>query len=331
MRAMIINYWRVLEMIRGQTGVAAEWRKHLGSDFAAFSGALLQGRPEPVRSYPCPVECGCAHQVVQHGDGSLVGVCRCDPCGCADLELTAADVVCYELSWPRLGRALCHALGLEALTAEFQMPNTRQIGSWSAEAVPVILTVQSEARRFRQVTAELAARLRQPFILLAPTAAPVDATSKELLANVGAGFFALDNCVQVTPSATLQSLKSPGELFARFQPEAKDELDPDIARRAFGLLEKLEAESPMRPPTVLTVFRLYCIKELSAAEVARQCRCSKTAVVERLGLIRAKTGVPPEDLRRLSAHLSRMEADISDSRAKHIHRQRLIYDEPDPE
>jgi hypothetical protein len=51
----------------------------------------------------------------------------------------------------------------------------------------------------------------------------------------------------------------------------------------------------------------------------------------RLNLIRARTGASPEELRRFSTHLSQMEDDLRDSRAKHIHRQRLIYDDPDPE
>ena len=46
-------------------------------------------------------------------------------------------------------------------------------------------------------------------------------------------------------------------------------------------------------------------------------------------LIRAKTGVDPEDFRRLSSHLEKIEEDLSDSRAERVHRKSAIYGEED--
>jgi hypothetical protein len=253
---METNCWRGLELVRGPTAVVATWQQHLGDICPAFSRAFLKRCVEPVRNYLCPIGCGCVHEVTGHVDDSLVAVCRCESRACEDLDPSRADAAFYELSRTRLGRALCRAFGLGAHRAELGLPNTRQVGTWSADAVPVILTVHSERWLFRQATAEWAAPRKQPFILLAPTASAVAAIGKELLSNVGAGFLASKDCVRLNPDATLQSLKAPRELFARLQPQAKDELEPDMARRAFGLLEQLEAESPSRPPAVLTVFRL---------------------------------------------------------------------------
>jgi DNA-directed RNA polymerase specialized sigma24 family protein len=87
----------------------------------------------------------------------------------------------------------------------------------------------------------------------------------------------------------------------------------------------------MKAPSVLTVFRLYCMEELTSDQIARKTGCSKTTVVSRLRLIRKKIGVDPASLRRFSSHLQKIEQDISDSRAEHIHRKRLIYDEGDGE
>jgi hypothetical protein len=70
-----------------------------------------------------------------------------------------------------------------------------------------------------------------------------------------------------------------------------------VARAAFALLEKLDSGRRRPPPSIPKVFRLYCIDGLSAAEVARKCRCSKAAVIRRLNLIRQKTGLPPALLR----------------------------------
>jgi hypothetical protein len=73
--------------------------------------------------------------------------------------------------------------------------------------------------------------------------------------------------------------------------------DTSIAQAAFALLQKLDSGRRRPPPSIPTVFRLYCIDLLSAAQVARKCRCSKAAVIRRLSLIRAKTGVPIAKLR----------------------------------
>src|SRR5437762_237281 len=112
--------------------------------------------------------------------------------------LTSTNLL--ELDWAKLGRELCAALGLDNKTAAFPLPATQQIGSWSANSVPAILTIQSEKRDFRAVVAELVARLRQPFILLAPSAVHLDASCQELLATVGAAFYGLDSHLHLTPS-----------------------------------------------------------------------------------------------------------------------------------
>src|SRR3954463_5977074 len=89
---------------------------------------------------------------------------------------------------------------------------------------------------------------------------------------------------------------------------ARDQLPPQpcpqqpatsdsVARAAFALLEKLDSGRRRPSPSVPKVFRLYCIETLSAAEVARKCRCSKAAVIRRLNLIREKTGLCPAALR----------------------------------
>src|SRR5437660_12429593 len=70
-----------------------------------------------------------------------------------------------------------------------------------------------------------------------------------------------------------------------------------VARAAFALLEKFDSGRRRPPPSIPKVFRLYCIEGLSAAEVARKCRCSKAAVIRRLNLIRQKTGLSPSLLR----------------------------------
>jgi hypothetical protein len=187
-----------------------------------------------------------------------------------------------------------------------------------------------DAYPLHSVIAQLALRLRQPYILFSPTNDFIDADCQELLANASAAFFPLDATVQLTAQGTLTPSKSPGELFARFTPQPRD-IDENLARHAFALVQQLESERPLPPPTTLAVFRLYCIDALSAAQAARKCHCSKATILNRLALIRKKTGLDPAKLRTLSPHIAKIENEISDPRARHIHRPAAIDDHPSGE
>lgn len=65
---------------------------------------------KPAFSYPCPQECGCAHEIIRHDSGRIVAVCRCEPWNCDDIPLEPADTMLVELNWAKLGRAIASAL-----------------------------------------------------------------------------------------------------------------------------------------------------------------------------------------------------------------------------
>jgi hypothetical protein len=257
----------------------------------------------------------------------LIAACRCDPWRCPDIPLTPADLEVWSLNWPKLGRALCHALGLDTKPAELGLDHTRQIGSWSADAVPVLLTLPTETNQLRSVIAQLAARLRQPFILLVPTNRLVEANCTELLAHAGAGIFDLASQVRLTAQGTLQATRPPGETFARFTPQPK-EIDQDVAQRAFALVQALDSQRALKDPTVVTVFSHYCLEGLTVSRIAQKLGCSRGTVLNRLALIRRRTGIDPDRFRQLSPHLAKMEDSFTDPRAARLHRRRLIYDTP---
>src|SRR5436309_2437099 len=160
--SQFMNIWASLESSTG--ALCAIWREHLGAQFDIFKAAFLQVQSEPAQSFPCR-KCGCAHDVIIHSSNDIVAVCSCEPWNCDEIKLTPAEIQILDLNWSKLGRALCKAFGLDVRAAALRLPNTRQIGCWSADAVPVILTIQRETSAFRAVLAELAARLRQRFIL----------------------------------------------------------------------------------------------------------------------------------------------------------------------
>jgi hypothetical protein len=88
----------------------------------------------------------------------------------------------------------------------------------------------------------------------------------------------------------------------------------------------MERESPTKPPTVLTVFRLYCLLGLSAQAVADKIGCAKATVLNRLRVIETVTGTNPEQFREQSDQFARMEGTLGDSRARAIYRPALAQE-----
>jgi hypothetical protein len=247
-------------------------------------------------------------------------VCEREPPACERIQLTRADITPLELNWQKLARAICKAFGLDTKIGTLPIPHTIQIGSWSADAVPVILTIQTERHQLHFVISDLIASLHQRFILLAPTSQNLDAHSQERLINANAAFFPFETTVILTQNATLQPTKPPGELFAKFTAEEK--LPEDAALRAFAVLKSLDTNEAIRKAPVFKVFRLYCMENLSVAQAAKKLKCSKATIINRLRVIGQKTGTDPENLRAFSAQFTSIEQSLSDPRARRIRRSK---------
>lgn len=235
------------------------------------------------------------------------------------------------LDLPKFRRALGQAVALAPKTAEFPLAATGQIGSWSANAVPAILTIQSEPREFRLVVAELVARLRRPFILLAPTNQHLTAVCQELLANGGAEFYSLESSVTLTAEGNLLPARPPVEIFAKFAPQPQEPVPEEVARRAFALVRALDSgelagrhRSPLKAP-LYTVFRLYCSEGLNVGQIARRCRCTRSLIFARLRTLRKQLGRNPSEFRQYSRHFEEIDRSLSDPRARRIHRKQAIY------
>jgi hypothetical protein len=238
--------------------------------------------------------------------------------------LTLADITPLELDWHRLGAALCNALGLDARRADLNLFHTRQIGSWSTDAVPVILTIQTEVHELLFIIGQLIARLHQKFILLTPTSDLVDVNCQELLANNGAALFSLDAIVTLTSHGTLLPVRLPGELFASFRPDPSGSVSEEIALQLIALVKSLAAKYDFRKAPLYIVFMLYCAEGWTVKQIARECKCSRSLVFDRLKLLHRKLGRHPAELRQYSAHFEKIERSLSDPRARRIHRKRAI-------
>jgi hypothetical protein len=125
--------------------------------------------------------------------------------------------------------------------------------------------------------------------------------------------------------------QKPGVRCQELEPESEDggPSKADVARQAFALLQKLELDAPLKAPSVLTVFRLYCVDDYSADRVARKCRCAKGTVMSRLRFIEDVTKTKPEEFRAVSSHLQQMDDEYNASGAREIYRRGLAKSVPD--
>jgi hypothetical protein len=82
-------------------------------------------------------------------------------------------------------------------------------------------------------------------------------------------------------------------------------LDEQLTTRlaAFQILNQLDSIHIARPPTILTIFRLYCVQRMTVSQVARRCRCSVGTVSNRLRLMQSKIGVHPSAIKNAARPL----------------------------
>ena len=289
------------------------WRQRFGEAFEPMKDLILQENPNLAQLLPCPRGCGLAHDIICRPDASLIATCGADPNQPRDILLTRAEITPWEVSWSKLGHALFEILELHGKPAPLPLPNTLQIGAWSADGVPVILTVQVCGATFRRVVAELVARLQRRFILLAPTSYHCNAPCQELLAHARAAFFPLETTVLLSDNRRLRTSRPPGELFAQFTPP-RNETDESEAARVFRLFGELLGMGTdlVAPPA--RVFDLMVFKKMTQAETARECKCVRSLIAKRVALIEGHFAMPTERLRAFASDLKARQRTVKGDR-----------------
>ena len=320
------NLWQSVEVLAAGNHVSAEWAKWSGDHFDLLRAHFLRDTEKRAGFVPCPHGCGCDHRIHKRANGALVGVCQCEPWNCEDVAVSPAEATLLALNIAKFGRAVSKVFECDLRETRLPLPLTWQIGAKFGNGLPVFLTIQNERAAFRQVVADLAARQRERFILLAPTNRLLDATSRELLAGARAGFFDLETNLVLLPTGKLQPKVRPGELFQPFAPDAQEPAPETVFAHIIALIEKLDGDEQIKDPSVMRVFRLYCGHGLAAEAVAKRCGCVKTTVLKRLNIIRRVTGKDPEELRAYSPFFNKVDDAVADSRAEHIHRKSLVHD-----
>ena len=249
--------------------------------------------------------------------------------GDGDLGSQGDHVVVWELDWRKLGRAVARALGCEAKDGDLGLPGTAQVAALGT-VLPVVLTIQQDGDDFRGVIGQLVARLRENFVVLAPTGRFMDAHCHGLLKSAKAGFFDLESNLTLLPSGLLQARRSGGELFSALLPDAPEEITEEAARKLYALVLVCASEQTDRKAPIKQVFDLYCRMGFSAEEVSLKLHCSKATVINRLNTLHQRTGVTADKLRAYKPFFDDIEESIADPRAKRIRRKDAAQgDDPD--
>jgi hypothetical protein len=344
------GFWSTLEIVHGGSAFPTTLLEHLGTSYAAFRTLFLTERPgETADSVPCPWKCGCYHKLVPQDNGTTNGICQCDPPTCGTYTVLPYEPIPQYLDWSKLGKAVCKPLGLVPKNVKLGLFNTMQIGTWqspcdedaASDSIPAILTLPASRAELLNTISGLAAKLGQPFILFAPLSRHLSPAAKELLDSLGAAFFSLDALLKLHPEPPPPNVdpfidpnydphaipvliaKIPLEnLFADIAPLLPSPSEDDLARRTFLALQDSESNDRARKPTLYTVFKRYCVEEMTARETARKCKCSLGTISKRLVELRRKTGVSPARLRGISSQFVQLENDFAEARANHHRRNR---------
>jgi hypothetical protein len=359
---MKANLWNSLEALSTQAALLMEWEKELGTDFQA-ARAFFHPTQQQVGSYPCTRSnpCGCRHRVIFESPEDVCAVCDCEEGGCEAIQLGPNDLIVYTLDGRVFAASIRRAFHFDEINSSgFEGVRSYLVGSWGVRRSQVFFNVPiSESGLLNEID-RLCAAVPDPFVLLTPTARFCTPRVQQALRRQGCGQMPLDGTLTLTAPGVVELIPAAksavdaflgdfGKQVAQGKPlelaiarvEAKldaiaksrsqgmagdEELPAEVAHHALALVKRLDTENRLKKPSILTVFRLYCINEMSATEIAGQCCCSKASIIKRLNILARKTGMPAAKLRRYSAQFERMEAELGDWRAKRIRRRELVDD-----
>jgi len=344
-------FWRGLAAMDSAVGLEADWRSCLGQAFDLLAPFLVR-TCQMESAHPCIAKppCGCRHAVRETRTG-LKAVCLCEDAVCEPFPVAASQLGAWELDRSRFDAALRAGLLLEACRhTPFARRSLHEIGAFPQAALPVCLALGQPDSVLCDLE-EFWSLRPGPVLVLIP--APLDAPARfdSTLARNASLALALSTVLEPLPGGPFQlagslddligpwlaqvsQTASRDTLFRATQrqisavrrevarlPKLPEPVNEEDARRLFALVKQMDTDTAVRKAPLLQVFRLYCQENRSAAEVARDCGCSKALVVTRLAQLRRKLGRDPAQLRVIAGQFETMEEGFSDWRARKIQRR----------
>ncbi len=321
--------WHILEDMPAHSAAAADWELHLGGAHAAARKVFLEKAKRKASSVQCPHVEGCTHELKPRGDGFVAKCKEDDGPGCDDFLVSADAAEVWEVNLKRLGAAIAGALKCLAKDQKMEFDRTRQIASLGNAPLPIFLTIQHDEDGFSDVVARLVAKLPKGFVLLAPSSRFCKATATDMLDRVNAGFFTLEEHVELLDNGRLHAPIAGAELFKAHLPAMKEAVkEADIVRalELFGGLMGLGTR--FKKATPAQVFDLMVFKKKTNGETATACKCVASLITRRVALIEKHFDMTMEKLLALSSSMQeRLRTVKGDRYAKKKHG--AIRDEPD--
>lgn len=360
---MKAGLWSSLEILSTRAALLVEWRQALGIEFAA-ARAFLRPTQQQSESYPCahPISCCCRHRVVFETPDEVSAICDCEEAGCDPILLRTEDLIVYALNGEMVATAVRRALQFdESESRDVGESGSCLAGTWGVRRSRVFFYVPLSENGLLNEIDRLCVVSPEPFILLTPTSRFCTPMIQRALRRQGNAQLALSGVLALTPDGQLELIPSAKPIVEALlgdfgkhitegtpleraihrveeklnaiaknrAPSESAAISEDVARQALEIVKKLDTGRPMKKPSLLTVFRLYCINEMSAAQIADQCGCSKGTVIDRLNVLAKRVGMPLAQLRTYSPQFERTEGEIGDWRARRIDRRDLAHGEED--
>jgi hypothetical protein len=225
------RFWKALESPYGLSGVPAELKLRLGSEFEPAAAMM---RPLPARSetYPCaaPGGEGCPRRVVVNPDGRITAACGCSPKECDAIAIRPEDIVVHEFDAKRLCGLLADRLSLGgASEAVAGNGSAWSVGSASMDTggKQVFLLPGGTPGNVANGLSHLLASFRTSWTAFAPTLRCFSAAQREMVTQHGSSLLALEDLVAVDENGNLTMISNP---FAP-EPSIHRQFEENIFRR----------------------------------------------------------------------------------------------------
>jgi hypothetical protein len=190
------DFWTALDGMSTGVALMVDWAFIFGSAVDVIL-PYLEVTGERTESFPCPAEtpCGCWHTIGETARGEWIASCSCD-WNCGTYELAPGDILFHGINRERFGDAIRRALGFaEAAKAPYVSAGLREIGTYTAAAVPVYLSLENENGLLRELTKLLGLR-DGPFLLLTPAGGSWSPEVEALARAHGGGHVALASVLE---------------------------------------------------------------------------------------------------------------------------------------
>lgn len=162
------KFWKFLESRNPAVAVLEEWRQRTGGAFDVVN-QMLRPTGKSATSYPNPNPFGLLLSVIRHRNGSLVAVSREDED--TRIELSAADVVLYELPVDKIAAAVAQALGVRVMYERIS-PRIYRVGWFSPKSgseFAVVLFLSPSEHDLEADLRQVILEMNRPFLALTPT------------------------------------------------------------------------------------------------------------------------------------------------------------------